>query len=204
MTENAKSSKEFRQKRLANRTSFDFEAETLAVSVEDSSAAVDFKVRYEDIPFEARNVGEKMQPLYGATFFFLFMAALVTIFMAMDLSLWFTSIRPVGFLLLAGLCWFGYQRTNVHFTVYDTPQGSIWIIKDDQHDQIVQLIEERRKDDLRARLFEMESNEMMATEKALEWLFSNGVITSREYEDRMARLGSMQTDTDQTPPRLLN
>ena len=193
------------QKRLAHRTSFTFGPRKLAVRMEDDRAAVAFEQPYEDIPFETRTFTEKMMALRGAAIFFGLVGCYQGFaYVMLDAGTGALVLSAVQFALAAAAEW-GYRRSNVSFTVTDTPGGSIFVIQDRQHDDIMAAISDRRRSVLRSIAGDIDPENPVDFEvEKFTWLRDHAVITEDEFAEKLEALGKLSGRTVPTAPRRLH
>lgn len=175
---------EFAQKRMATQTWFTFEERELKHRVRDNSGEVKFAVDYTAIPPNQRIVFSRNNWLRNVGFLWCALGA-VNIGLALaggDLGL------GSAFWVFIGLgCLAFYRLTWSEFTILDTREGPIWIIKDKQHDDILAAIDQRRKTQLLAWYHGLDfADDPNAEVQAIEWLVKQEAMSRNEGEKRIA------------------
>ncbi|MCK5750442.1 MAG: hypothetical protein KAH44_29765 [Oricola sp.] len=177
---------EFAQKRMATQTWFTFEEHELNHRVRDNSGELSFTVDYAAIPSNRRIVFSRNNWLRNVGLIWCVLGVI-------QIGLAFMGGNPglgAGFWLLIGLGCLGFYRlTWSEFTVLDAREGSIWIIKDKQHDEILGAIEERRKSHLLAWYKGLDFGDNPEAEvEAIEWLVKQKAISKDEGDQRIAEV----------------
>ena len=177
---------EFSQKRLSNRAWFAFRERALDYRFEDAQHAVRFQVPYEAVPFTRTEFTEKFEALRGVAILWLVLCVL-NVIRALTDPFYFV---PAAVLLgLAGLSWWGYRKLSTTFTVFDAPSGKLLVQHDGQEDEILSLIEARRRDRLLDELGDVDPNNDPEMERRkFGWLRDHGVITDEEYRAKLAEI----------------
>lgn len=175
---------EFAQKRMATQTWFTFGERELKHRVRDNSGEVSFSVDYAAISPNRRIVFNRNNWLRNVGLIWCVLGVISIGLDAMSGSLAIGS----GFWLVIGLgCLAFYRLTWSEFTVIDAREGSIWIVKDKQHDEILSAIDERRKSHLLAWYKGLDFGGNPDTEvEAVEWLVKQEAISKDEGEKRIA------------------
>ena len=182
---------EYKQKRFATFAEFTFEDDDLTYRIKDNSGDVEFSIPYANIPWSNRKVFDRNNWLRN-------IGLIWCVIGLIQIGLAISGSRPLsgsGFWLLIGLGCLGFYRfTWSQYTVLDTEEGSIWIIDNDQHDEILNAIETRRKEKLLAWYQGIEFNDDVENEiQTLEWLVKNKVLTRDEGSERINKLKSSET-----------
>ena len=134
------------QKFRGHKTKFSFEEHYLSYEYGDSEESVAFEVRYTEIDlYNAIYATSKNPILKFASFPFVLLA----IFAIGKASLVADSIEKLiaGFLvalvwvLVAGVFWLMYKRSEISFTMFDSFRGRIVIIHDGQESKIINTLE---------------------------------------------------------------
>ena len=196
---------DFHQKRMATNTWLSFEEKELQYRVRDNSGDIEFSVEYGGIPAKSRSVFERNNWLRNVG---LIWCALGVI----NIGLALTGSQPLAgsaFWLMIGTgCLVFYRFTWAEFTVFDTNEGSIWVIRDKQHEDILAAISSRRETTLLAWYRSQDySNDPMQEIPTVEWLIKQKALTKKDGEARIAEIKSNQTQLltssdDDTPHKM--
>ena len=170
---------DYRQKKNATTTEFTFEADKLRYSVEDSSGRNGFSVPYEEFPNEAGELVEK-NPWYRNV------AVLWMLLGAVAMAFNYVESGEVGgvFWLVLGLITYGiYRYKKTEYSVFNTAYGRVFVIKDKDHDAIVDEIRSRKRSILRERFGTIDFNNPPEVElRKFQLLKEEGAISEEEYE----------------------
>ncbi|GJL95402.1 MAG: hypothetical protein DHS20C05_18070 [Hyphococcus sp.] len=181
----------FQQKKMATHTWFTFEEKELEYRVRDNNGDVNFSIEYGSIPAASRSVFDRNTWLRNVGFIWCALGV-INIGLALMNS---EDLAGSGFWLMIGLgCLVFYRLTWAEFTVVDTQEGSIWVVKDDQHDDILAKITEKRKAELlawyRSLSFEDDPIQEVTT---IQWLIKQKAMTKQEGDIRIAEIREGQT-----------
>ncbi|NRA30800.1 MAG: hypothetical protein HRU11_11135 [Parvularculaceae bacterium] len=195
----------FHQKRLAHRTQFGFAERAVRVRIEDNQGAVEFDQPYDEIPFESRTITEKMMALRGAAIFFAVVAAYNFGSFALSGGADGGLISGAIHVVLAAAAEWGYRRANVSFTVIEATQGVVHIINDQQKDQILAMIGDRRRAVLRVAASEINIENPVDIEvEKFNWLHEHDVITDDEHREKLQALGKLSELGEMPSPKRLH
>lgn len=133
------------QKRFATTASFQFDDACLEYGVADNSGERQVVIDYAKLPLKSRRVFEKNIWLRNVGLVWCALGAL-----ALGAALISgEGLRGSGFWLILGFgCLAVFKATQTRYTVFDTEEGSIWIVEDAQHGEIVAELMKRRRDRL--------------------------------------------------------
>ncbi len=176
----------FQQKRMATQAWFDFEEKELHHRVRDNNGDVEFAIEYGSIPAATRSVFERNNWLRNVGLIWCVLG-LINIGLALIGS---GELAGSGFWLLIGFgCLAFYRLTWSEYSVIETEEGSIWILNDKQHDEIIETIKERRKVELLAWYRSMNFEDDPVREvTTVEWLVKQKVLSIKEGESRIAEI----------------
>ncbi|MEZ5894648.1 MAG: hypothetical protein R3C58_16075, partial [Parvularculaceae bacterium] len=170
-------------KRMATHTWFTFEERELKHRVRDNSGEINFSVEYAQIPANRRIVFNRNNWLRNVGLIWVAIGVL-------NIMLRLTGVFSLGsgVWLLIGLgCLAFYRLTWSEYTVLDTREGPIWIIKDKQHDAILAAIDEKRKAQLLAWYHGLDfGDDPHAEVQTIEWLVKQEAMSKDEGEKRIA------------------
>jgi len=192
---------EFKQKRMANFTSFEFGDSALRYSIKDNSGERELTIDYVDLPSTSRRVFEKNSWLRNVGVLWSVLGV-ATIGLAIASG---GALSGSGLWLVLGAgCLVAYRYLQTNYTVFDTSAGSIWVVEDKMHTAIVGEIESRRK----ARLFALYGalnleNDPQREIQKIEWLAKEGVIDRGAADKQIAAVRLSASGTI-PPERRLN
>ena len=133
------------QKFRGHKTKFSFEEHSLSYEHRDSEESVVFEVKYTEIDLSNAIYATSKNPILKfATFPFILLA----IFAIGKASLVADSIEKLFagllvtlvWLLVAGVFWLKYKRSEVSFTMFDSFRRRIVIIHDGQESEIINTL----------------------------------------------------------------
>ena len=168
---------EILQKQLTNNTKFEFAEEKLKYTIKDKSGSQSFSTEYSSIPAELsefveqnvwyRNVGIAWLVISG-----------------FQMVHWFSELGTlkISLWLILGVIFFGiYMLAKTEYSILNTDNGRIFIIKDAKHDQILNEIYSRKKGQLLSWYGDINYSSDPNNELAkFNWLLNEGVITESE------------------------
>ena len=184
------------QKRFSIKHTFTFNEQHLNFAYDDRSGSGDVDVPYGDIPKKRsvridentwlRNVGL----LWCAIGF----AALLLKWSAV---IWL----PIG---VACLVWFHFSK--VKYTLLQAERGTIWVVQDKKHDEILQEISDRRIKQLISWYGEINyENEPQNEIRKFLWLAEQEVITKEQADIKIAEIQmNSRTHAPESSRGLLN
>jgi hypothetical protein len=174
----------YRQQKNATTTTFDFEAERLLYEVEDPSGRHRFVVPYEAVPSETGELVEKNTWFRNVGLLWLLLGVVSVGFGALDGSLRAGDVGSLFWLVLGAITYGLYLWWQTTYTVYDTPRGRVFVIRDGQHDRIVAELAERKRTFLREHFGALDPTEQPEAElRKFAWLREEGAISEEEFEE---------------------
>ncbi|WP_300669944.1 hypothetical protein [Desulfoluna sp.] len=189
---------EIEQKRYFNCTRFTFDDERLIYAMEHDGGSCAFDVSYADIPMESTAM-ETRTPWFRNAGIVLLIAWVCQ----MLVELVETSSVP-GFSLhwplVALCCVLIYRCVVIRYTVFKTDAGELRLICDDHHEEVLNEIMTRRKNQLLSWYGEIDyANDPGEEIRKFHWLKLQGAIGDDEFETIRTRIevfhGPMQ-ETD--------
>jgi len=175
------------QKKGSHTGEFDFGAETISHRMEDATGSIEFTVDYDDVEFGHTTLKEKSTQLkwfawiglVGGTVALILWIGLLIFAPDREVSI------PIAVILLpVSIGMMLRARANANaYTVLETPRGKLFVLKDDQHDRVIEEIETRRRAQYRVRHMdvnlESDPQQELRRHKTLHDL---GVITDEELQ----------------------
>jgi len=182
---------EFAQKSMATQTWFTFDDRELSHRVRDNSGEIEFSVEYGAIPAAKRVVFNRNNWLRNVG---LIWSVLGVIQIGFALAEGDFSVGS-GFWLAIGFgCLAFYRITWSEFTVIDTQEGPIWILRDKQHDAILDTIGERRKHQLMSWYDSLDfSHDPLREIQTIEWLVKQDAMSKADGKARIAEIERTHT-----------
>jgi len=193
---------EFTQKKLSNKSTFTFQDDYFNFACEDKSGATDYDIHYGDVPQKSsllieqnewlRNVGL----LWIAIGLFEFGYALYA----------GNSLSGKGFWFFIGICCTTWALfTKVKYTVFKCQEGSVYVIRNKQHDEIIAEITRRRKAQLLQWYGEVNPDNDLENEiKKFKWLVEQGAMSVEASEQKIAEAEFHERETSSFETSKLN
>ncbi len=194
------------QKRFSNRATFSFGESQLKYTIKDSGGSQSFSIDYGSIPAEVgereeRNAWFRNVGIFWIAIGVLQIGARFTEQGRLKGSIWFT---------LGILCFIVYWAAKTRYSVINTDKGLIFIIKNKQHDQVMNELDARRKRQWRQLYGEVDLTNDLAREiEKFRWLKENNVISEAEYNEAVIKIAQHhdarnEDDTDESIEPLVN
>lgn len=167
------------QKKLLNKAVFEFGEEKLTHSIKRGSGTRKFSVHYAAIPLQdIYEVTERNSWYRSAGIFWIVLGCLQMFYGfqsdgGVKISFWF----------LLGIVFIGvYLIATTSYTIFQPEAGNIFIIKDRQHDTIIDELKRRRKQQVLARYGEIDySNSHQEELNKFQWLFDQEILSEEEF-----------------------
>lgn len=176
---------EIKQKRFSHSSLFEFRNDDLKFTGKDESGAYSFSLKYASIPSDSSELIERNG-------WFRNVGILWVLIGVLQIALHYRDSGGFGggFWFLAGIiCLTLYATAKNKYTVFTTDKGRIYILKDKQHDDIINEISSRRKGQLLSWYGELNySNDPNAELEKFRWLMHEGAIGEVEYTRILAKL----------------
>ena len=191
------------QKKLSNRHTFTFGADSLNFAYCDKSGSGDFDLRYTEFPLKSSIRIEQNLWLRNVGFLWCALGAI-------QIGLTIAAAKPlagVGFWLVLGLgCLLWAHLTKITYTVFTSERGSVWVIQDKKtHDHIIEETRTRRKNQLLAMYGEIDlENDIDKEVGKFRWLAEQRALTAEEAERRIAQVQAALGATRLEPSTTIN
>ena len=192
-----------RQKKFGNELTFTFRPDAVNYALRDSTGSREVDVPYADIPKKPGVLIEQNRWLLNVGYLWGVLGLLqvaFALFAGRDLA-------GVAFwLVLGGGCIAWSRLRTVRYTVFETPQGALYVIQgDEHHDRIVEELGERKKQQLLAWYDGVETDKPIDHQIAkFRWLHDQGVLTATEVDARIALVHEKLGPRGSTAPTTLN
>ena len=178
--------KELRQKSWSNKTTFQFTDNKLQYSIKDSNGTHSFSIEYGSVSLDdKRELEEKNSWFRNVGILWLLIGGLQTILRFSDSG----DIKLSIWLILGFICFAVFMFVKTKFTIFKTESGNILIIQNKQHDQILDEIKKRRKEQLLAWYGEInyDNNPNDEMNKFI-WLKNQTLISEDDLKEVEAKL----------------
>lgn len=178
----------YNQSRLSTKISFNFESEELQYSLVDNNSNLSFEVPYEKIPKRSQIFYEKNLWLRNVGYIWVALGAVLTVMN-------FVGEGPnrMSFWVWIGLgCLAFYKFTQSEYTYYDTEDGRILVLKDNQSSEILTQIKDRRKKAYMNWFHTRHFENKRQIEQTLDYLVTEKVLSK---EEAATKLEGMISDT---------
>ncbi len=191
------------QKKWSNQHTFTFGNDALNFAYKDKSGSGDVDIPYGEIPKKSSIRIEQNTWLRNVGYIWCVLGVI-------QIGLALVGGKPLsgtGFWLMLGagcLAWSYF--TKVKYTVFQAPNGSLFVIQDDKtHDKIIEELMSRRKLQMRAWYDHIDGNKSVEIELAkFKWLQEQDVLTKEEATQRISQVHAEYGVTTPPSPRTLN
>lgn len=195
---------EISQKKYSSRTRYVFGEEKLDYTLEDGSGRRSFSVAYSEISGDRQVLEERNLWLRNVGLLWIVLGAVMTLMTLLGdkpfrISIW---------LWIGAGCYAAYSWRSTVYIILPTERGNLLVIDDDQGQQILQQISERRTAYLRSAFDFMSAEEHPdQSRRRYRWLHSEGALSDDELAQRLAMVDASEAAVlthDDQRPRLLN
>ncbi len=193
---------EFIQKKKSNKHTFTLHDEYFNFAYEDKSGSGDVDLNYGDFPQKSSVRIEQNEWLRNVGYLWMALGALqLGLAIASD-----ASLSGKGFwLFLGALCVAWAHFSTVRYSVFHADGGSVFVIQDKQHDQIIEQLNTRRKAQLLRWYGEINAeNDLQREIEKFKWLAQQKVMSVEESEQKIAQVELLQKDVSDAPSERLN
>lgn len=171
---------EIEQKKWFNRCRYTFEDERFTCAMGDGHSSCTFAVNYADLPMDSMAMEERQPWLRHAA---MLCALFATILLGVGFFIEVPEFLAITLALTGLICSVAHRFFVTRFTAMKTDAGLITIICDDQHDDILKEMMERRRKQLLLWYGEIDyTNDPGEEIRKFHWLKSQGVIGEDEFE----------------------
>ncbi len=192
------------QRKFSHRHSFEFEDDRLSVTYQDRSGTQEVEVAYADLPLKtAVRIIENVW-LRNVGYLWCALGAVMVV-------LAFINNRPLSgagspWIPLGVGCLLWAYYTKVHFTLFETRSGTVWVIQNgEQHDKIVAEMRDRRKQQLLNWYGAIDLDNDPDKEIAkFRWLVDQKALTAEEAQRNIAHVMAAHQSAETAQTHLLN
>ena len=167
------------QKRFAVKHTFTFSEQQLNFAFKDRSGSGDVDVAYADIPKKKSVRIDENSWLRNAGILWCAIGV-AALLLKWSGVMWL----PIG---IACLVW--YHFSKVRYTILQAEEGSIWVIQDKKHDDILREISDRRNRQLLSWYGEINyENDPQSEIKKFNWLAEQEVLSKEQADMKIAEV----------------
>jgi hypothetical protein len=182
---------EIRQSRFSNKTAFVFGGEALKYTLKDMNGRQSFSVPYTYIPRDTNELEERNPWFRNVGLFWMLIGVVQVIYRLFETG----TLVPSLWLILGLVCFGIYRIASTRYLVLNTEKGSIFVIHDRKHEEILHELATRRKNQLKTLYGAIDyHNDPSAEMNKFRWLFKEGVITRQELEMTLEEIRSDRLD----------
>ena len=176
---------QFNQKRFSSQTDFEFGEETLKYTIKNKSGAADLEIAYADIPVKPSMQEDRNEWLRNVGLIWVLLGA----FLLGSAIIAGDELSGQGFWLVVGLaCLVFYRLSFTRYSVLAGERGTVLILRDAKHDEILNEIRNRRKSQLRLWYGDLNpSNDPDREIAKFNWLAENEVLSRSEADELIAK-----------------
>lgn len=187
---------QIKQKKWSNEHTFSFDSETFNFAYKDKTGSGDFDIPYESFPLKSQVKIEQNDWLKNVGYIWCGIGVL-------QIAYSFSEGGALsGFWLVIGLlCLLAFYLTKVQYSIFQTGNANVFVIQDGQmHDKIIEEIKSRRKNLLKNRFGEIDSDNSVENEvEKFKWLYEQKVLTKDEVDVKLAQLQFRNRVSDSIP-----
>lgn len=182
---------EIRQSRFSNKTTFVFGDEAFKYTLKDTTGQQSFSVPYTYIPTDKNELEERNPWFRNVGLFWVLIGVVQFTYGLFETG----ALIPSIWLILGLVCFAIYRIASTRYTVLNTKRGSIFVIRDGKHEEILHELAIRRKTQLRTLYGVIDyDNDPSVEMNKFRWLFQEGVITKQELEITLEEIRSDRLD----------
>ena len=169
---------DIQQKHFSTKIALDFGERELTYKIRDNSGEREFAVDYGRIPKQSRKVFDRNIWLRNAGLIWCVLGLAFMAWAAMEGGVTLGS----AFWLIVGIgCLAVYRATWADYTVFDTPEGPIFVLEAADHDKAIAEIAARRKTVLQNWFRELDfAGDEDARRHAIDFMKKQGALTEAE------------------------
>lgn len=191
---------EFVQKKGANKHTFILHQDYFNFAYEDKSGSGDSDMNYADFPQKSSVQIEQNEWLRNVGYLWMALGVFQMIYAVYSQG----ALAGKGFwLLVGGACVAWAYFSKVKYTVFRSEQGNVFVIHDAKHDQIIDELNKRRKEQLRHWYGHINPDNDQENEiRKFRWLTEQGAVSQAEAEQKIAQIkllannvASVETDS---------
>lgn len=193
---------EFVQKKRSVKHTFTFYDDHFNVAYEEKSGSSDADITYADFPQKSSIQVEENEWLRNVGFLW------IAIGMAQIAYAWYLNAPITGrefWILIGAACVAWAYSSRIKYTVFKSEHGNIFVIKDKQHDTIIDEINSRKKAQLLDWYGEVNAKNDLDNEvRKFNWLLEQNVISKEEAEQKIAQASIIINGEKGVPSERLN
>ena len=177
---------EINQSRFSNKTKFIFGDDSLIYTLKDMGGRQSFSVPYISILKDRSELEERNPWFRNVGLLWVLIGIIQTLYVYHGaggpiLSIW---------LILGMVCLAIYWVATTRYTVLNTERGSIYVILDKKHEEVLQELSSRRKAQLRNLYGAINLQNDPAVEmNKFRWLLQEGAISDEEFRSTLKEIG---------------
>jgi len=190
------------QKKSGERITFTFLEETFNFEIKDSSGVDDWDYYYADFPRKSSYRIEQNEWLRNVGYLWCVLGAMQIVWgMVHELAL-----TGRGFWLVLGcLCLAVSYLRRIKYSVFKAESGRIFVMQNSKHDDVVNEINQRKKDQLLGWHSEVNLESSLDNEtNKYKWLLSEGVMSAEEVECKISEAAMIFEEPGEVLEELLN
>ena len=190
------------QKKRSNKHTFTFEDNYFNFAYEDKTGSGDADMNYADFPQKSSIKIEQNEWLRNVGYLW----CALGVFQLGYAIFSDASISGKGFWIVLGLACIAWAHfSKVKYSIFQAEHGSIYVIQDKKHDDIVSELNIRRKKQLLNWYGEVNpENELENEIGKFKWLVEQSIITKEESEQKIAQAELLHKNNFELPGEHLN
>lgn len=192
----------FLQKKNSNKHTFTFQNDHFNFAYEDKSGSGDTDFSYADFPKKSSIQIEQNEWLRNVGLLWIALGVFQLGYAVYSGA----SLSGKGFwMILGAACVTWAYFSKVKYTVFQAERGSIFVIQDKQHDQIINEINARKKSQLLHLYGDVDPENSLENEiNKFKWLAAEAIISQEESQQKIAQAELMAKDKVELSGKMLN
>lgn len=190
------------QQKRSNKHTFTFNDEQFNFAYEDKTGSGDVDMDYADFPRKSSVRIEQNEWLRNVGYLW---CAIGTIQLGVAIYAG-APLAGKGFWLLLGFGCLAWERlSRVKYSVFQAQKGSVFVIQDKRHDEIISELNARKKSQLLKWYGEIDLENGIQNEiNKFRWLCEQQALTKEEADIRIAQIQAAQSENIRPPSERLN
>jgi len=183
----------FKQSKSGNKLLFKFSDKQLHYEYKYSDGSGNYDISYADFPSKSHTIIEQNDWCKNVGTLWILLGIGLNVYRYYTMHL--LDKNGIIFIGLGILCILWTIFRKIKFTIFNTPQANVLIIKNRKHDEIVNEIQSRRKKQLLELYSQIDFNNNMENEiKKFEWLKEENILSQEEANDKILQIKEGRTE----------
>ena len=177
----------FKQSKSGYKLIFTFNDNKLHYAYKASDGFGDYDINYADFSSKSHTIIEQNDWCKNVGTLWILLGIVLNLYRYYTIHLF----DKIGIIIIglgiSCILWTTFRK--IKFTIFNTPQGNVLIIKNGKHDKIVNEIQSRRKKQLFELYSQIDFNNNIENEiKKFEWLREENILSPKEANDKILQI----------------